>query len=302
MGQTPSTSAKPGTPASANNPTTAPTSTQDFSPRQSKRDSKNFPIHTAPRVAAPPEPSQVQAHGQTSAASSRHGGPKSAISANIGAASSSPSSNSSSSAAVAVPPRPVSVPLPRHELSGSRPVDVPHHPAAAGEHHPYHTTPSSAGQRGLSHAQAQAQAALRNSGAVGTTAYGAHAVDAGSLLAHGSINDMSYLTRPPRLPLPIDEEIHTPGSPINNPSTAETPDPLDDHEVVLEALGNDEGITRLSSGISSTTMDEEEVEELPIDHSSPTIPTRLEWNRGGEKVYVTGTIFQWNRKQRLHLM
>lgn len=37
-----------------------------------------------------------------------------------------------------------------------------------------------------------------------------------------------------------------------------------------------------------------------MDKTLPTVPTRLEWLRGGEKVYVTGTIFQWNRKTRLH--
>ncbi|KAF7534116.1 hypothetical protein G7Z17_g13406 [Cylindrodendrum hubeiense] len=59
-------------------------------------------------------------------------------------------------------------------------------------------------------------------------------------------------------------------------------------------------MTRKSSALSATTVDEEEGEELRVDKTRPTVPTKLEWRRGGDKIYVTGTIFQWNRKQRLH--
>lgn len=109
----------------------------------------------------------------------------------------------------------------------------------------------------------------------------------------GSVQDMSYLTRPPRLPLPIEEEEHTPGSPIIAP--ADIGEPVDSVDN-LDA----EGLPRRSSALSTTTVDEEDAEELRVDKTRPTVPTRLEWLRGGEKVYVTGTIFQWNRKQRLH--
>jgi hypothetical protein len=47
-------------------------------------------------------------------------------------------------------------------------------------------------------------------------------------------------------------------------------------------------------------LEEEDAEELLVDKTRPTVPTTLEWRHGGEKVYVTGTIFQWNRKTRLH--
>ena len=104
---------------------------------------------------------------------------------------------------------------------------------------------------------------------------------------------MSYLTRPPRLPLPIEEEEHTPGSPIIAP--ADIGEPVDSVDN-LDA----ESLPRRSSALSTTTVDEEDAEELRVDKTRPTVPTRLEWLRGGEKVYVTGTIFQWNRKQRLH--
>lgn len=114
------------------------------------------------------------------------------------------------------------------------------------------------------------------------------------IIPNSSITDM-YLTRPPRLPLPIDEEVHTPGSPILAPEQDQTlPE--------VEPVDSPEVITRKSSALSATTVDEEDNDELRVDKTRPTVPTKLEWLRGGEKVYVTGTIFQWNRKQRLHPM
>lgn len=108
-----------------------------------------------------------------------------------------------------------------------------------------------------------------------------------------SVQDMSYITRPPRLPLPIEEEVHTPGSPIVAPT--DLGEPLEDVNVL-----NPESLPRRSSTLSSSTIDEEDAEELRVDKTRPTVPTRLEWLRGGDKVYVTGTIFHWNRKTRLH--
>jgi hypothetical protein len=107
--------------------------------------------------------------------------------------------------------------------------------------------------------------------------------------------DMSYhLTRPPRLPLPIEEEVHTPGSPIIAPTDVEPAPVLD-----LETLDGDV-LPRRSSALSNTTIDEEDAEELRVDKTKATVPTPFEWKEGGEKVYVTGTIFQWNKKHRLH--
>jgi AMP-activated protein kinase-like protein len=94
------------------------------------------------------------------------------------------------------------------------------------------------------------------------------------------------------MPLPIEEEVHTPGSPISAP--AEMADAVDD----VDALDSD-AMTRKSSALSNATIDEEEADELIVDKSQPSVATRLEWKRGGEKVYVTGSIFQWNRKHRL---
>lgn len=106
---------------------------------------------------------------------------------------------------------------------------------------------------------------------------------------------MSYhLTRPPRLPLPIEEEVHTPGSPIIAPADVDIP--------TLDIEPLDEVLPRRSSALSNTTIDEEDAEELRVDKTKATVPTTLEWleGKGGEKVYVTGTIFQWNKKHRLH--
>jgi hypothetical protein len=123
--------------------------------------------------------------------------------------------------------------------------------------------------------------------------FSADSIESGAL-QHSSVQDMSYLTRPPRLPLPIEEEVHTPGSPLIAP--ADIGQPIDD----VDALDVD-GLPRQTSNLSSnSTIDDEDAEELRVDKTRPTVPTRLEWLRGGDKVYVTGTIFQWNRKTRLH--
>ncbi|KAG6005698.1 hypothetical protein E4U21_007762 [Claviceps maximensis] len=110
------------------------------------------------------------------------------------------------------------------------------------------------------------------------------------LVSNNSITDM-YLRGPPRLPLPIEEEVHTPGSPI----LASDEGPAD-----VELGETSDGFTRNPSAVSATTVDDEEFEELRVDKTRPVVPTKIEWTRGGDKIYVTGTIFQWNRKQRLH--
>ena len=121
--------------------------------------------------------------------------------------------------------------------------------------------------------------------------HAAHASDGDAyLVPNASITDM-YLTRPPRLPLPIEEEVHTPGSPILAAEEG-LPD--------LDLGDSSDSMTRKGSALSATTVDEDDADELRVDKTRPVVPTRLEWKRGGSKVYVTGTIFQWNRKQRLH--
>ncbi len=87
--------------------------------------------------------------------------------------------------------------------------------------------------------------------------------------------------------------MHTPGSPIIAPADVDASD-LD-----LDQLDNDT-LPRHSSAVSNTTIDEEDAEELRVDKTGATVPTAFEWSEGGDKVYVTGTIFQWNKKHRLH--
>lgn len=267
MGNNPSSQSKPGTPSSS-----APGSGHE-SPRHPKRDSKHMiPHRTTERVAAPPEASLHQALGSTISKGPR---PLQAIPISAGLASSSPSSSNNNT-----PPQP---PLPpSSSQSSARPIVPRDEPSKPVDVPVPHTEPSSL----RSHTSAAAAATTEQ-----------------TLVSHNSVNDMSYITRPPRLPLPIEEEVHTPGSPIIAPADA---DPSSDTAVPVAAAdiegldSSSEPITRKSSALSNATLDDEDGEELIVDKTRPVVPTRLEWLRGGDKIYVTGTIFQWNRKQRLH--
>lgn len=109
-----------------------------------------------------------------------------------------------------------------------------------------------------------------------------------------TLHGMSYnIIRPPRLPLPIEEEVHTPGSPMISPTGLELP--------IFDAeLPENESLPRRSSNLSNSTIDEDDAEELQVDKTKATVPIIFEWCHGGDKVYVTGTIFQWNKKYCLH--
>lgn len=106
----------------------------------------------------------------------------------------------------------------------------------------------------------------------------------------------SNLNFPPRLPLPIGEEDHAPGSPIITP--ADISSVLNEDEV-------DGVLPRHISVLSSTTADDDDVagDELqpyPFDESRRTVPTTLQWKLGGDRIYVTGTFTSWSRKFRMH--
>ncbi|KAH7008075.1 hypothetical protein EDB80DRAFT_871904 [Ilyonectria destructans] len=223
------------------------------SPRQHRKDARNIIPGHTHRSAAPPEPSLAQAQGSTIV-----NRPKSLPTTAVSSLSGSPHSNASApvkptAAAAAAEAKPAEAKSAIRD-EPSKPVAVPFESSSLRSHH-------------------SVQAEL-------------------PLVSNGSITDM-YLTRPPRLPLPIEEEVHTPGSPILAP---EQDTALPD----VEHIDSSDGMTRKSSALSATTVDEEEGEELRVDKTRPTVPTKLEWRRGGDKIYVTGTIFQWNRKQRLH--
>ncbi|KAF2638906.1 AMPKBI-domain-containing protein [Massarina eburnea CBS 473.64] len=112
----------------------------------------------------------------------------------------------------------------------------------------------------------------------------------------GPIVPSSHYSRPPRLPLPIEQEPHIPGSPIAQAIDAVSP--IDHGEI-------EGAIPRRSSMLSTTTADDEDLgDEYKSPEGQETIPTLIEWmNDGkgaGERVYVTGTFAGWNRKYRLH--
>jgi hypothetical protein len=102
----------------------------------------------------------------------------------------------------------------------------------------------------------------------------------------------SHYSRPPRLPLPIEEEPHTPGSPIISP--ADSASPIDHGEI-------EGALPRHSSMLSSTIADDEDLgDEYKSPQDQVTVPALIEWEGPGERVYVTGTFAGWNRKYKLH--
>jgi hypothetical protein len=104
----------------------------------------------------------------------------------------------------------------------------------------------------------------------------------------------AQFSRPPRLPLPIEEEVHTPGSPIISPQEIWSPIHENDAEGMLP--------NRRTSMLSTTTADDEDLGDEFKGPSTgrPTVPTLIEWEGPGERVYVTGTFAGWNRKYKLH--
>lgn len=111
------------------------------------------------------------------------------------------------------------------------------------------------------------------------------------------LSNASTFSRPPRLPLPIEEELHTPGSPIISPADVSGP------VGPIEPLEELPGLPRRSSVLSSTTLDDDDLgDDLGSLEGGPhvPVPTLLEWRESGDKVYVTGTFAGWDRKFRLH--
>ena len=105
----------------------------------------------------------------------------------------------------------------------------------------------------------------------------------------------SNLNFPPRLPLPIEEEIHTPGSPIFRPAGISSA--LNDEDI-------EESIPRQSSVVSSTTIDDDddigdELQPFSLNDTRRTVATVVQWKQSGDKVYVTGTFTSWSRKFRM---
>ncbi|KAH7032906.1 uncharacterized protein B0I36DRAFT_265937 [Microdochium trichocladiopsis] len=263
MGNSPSSS-RGATPTSASHhghqhtPSSGAASVAD-SPRASKKEPKSLTsLQHTQRSAASPEASVVQATGSTISSRTSQSRPLSILTSSSPSTSvnHTPASSGAPSRSSESKSRPVS----EFRAEPSKPVDVP----------------------------------AAHSDAVAFTAHESHFGDSGLIsgLGSSSVQDMSYIQRPPRLPLPIEEEIHTPGSPI---IAAE--DIRDDIDAA--PLDKEVNLPRRASGLSNAT-DEDDSEELRVDKTRPTVPTRVEWLGGGQKVYVTGTPFQWSRKQRLN--
>lgn len=110
----------------------------------------------------------------------------------------------------------------------------------------------------------------------------------------------AQLRGPPRLPLPIAENDHVPGSPLTGP--------LNDADDDISMFEDDESALpqREISMLSSTTVEEDEVADdaqpVAVDMAVPTkvVPTVITWKGTGEKVYVTGTFANWEKKFKLH--
>ena len=211
-------------------------------------------MHAAQRVAVPPEESHASAT-RTSVVTNPQQVPSAGSSPATGGGG---GPGSSASTPQQHPPKPPEEQRTATLDAPSKPVAVPIEPSSARSHHNVVSPEPS------------------------------------HFMPQNSVTDMSYLMRPPRLPLPIEEELHTPGSPILAP--AEFGGVAD-----LEALDADmvRKSSALSGGTSAEDEDDTDGEGLVVDKTRPTVPTTLRWLRGGDKIYVTGTICNWNRKYRL---
>ena len=107
-------------------------------------------------------------------------------------------------------------------------------------------------------------------------------------------------TRPPRLPLPI-ADVTIPESPTLLPVDKSNADvPIFDNDDPISPV--EPTLRRKSSMLSQTTTEEDVEDELQpfAQDVSRTVPTIIEWNHPGHKVYVTGTFANWDKKYRLH--
>ncbi|KAI0398209.1 carbohydrate-binding module family 48 protein [Xylariaceae sp. FL0594] len=252
MGNNPSSTSKQATP-------TPPASSSADSPRVSKKDykdSKNLVSIHQPQPHHIRSPASLEASGvqaQGSTISNRNSQSRPLSILNPSASPASTHSERTAALARGIPTAEA-----KYEES-SKPVAVPHYYPETGDF---------------------AQDSQLDEGLpTGTTS--------------SSVQDMAYpMPRPPRMPLPIEEEIHTPGSPIFSPENT------DDTGVDIAPLDDTTGLPSRNSNLSVVTEDDD-TEELIVDKTRPTVPTRITWTHGGHKVYVTGTPFQWSRKQRL---
>lgn len=105
-------------------------------------------------------------------------------------------------------------------------------------------------------------------------------------------------SRPPRLPLPIEEEIYTPGSPIITPQ--EVSDSLNAQDDIIGGPLASRGSVLSSNADEDEDGDNDTFFAETSQSLQVRIPTKLEWNNPGEKVFVTGTFCDWDKKIKLH--
>ncbi|KAI9369480.1 hypothetical protein BJX61DRAFT_519448 [Aspergillus egyptiacus] len=102
-----------------------------------------------------------------------------------------------------------------------------------------------------------------------------------------------HLQRPPRLPLPIGDATAIPGSPISGPDDAS---PLAPERMPGDRTG--------TVSVDLTTIEDDDTVGELQPHAGGgvgrAVPTTIEWRGGGNKVFVTGTFVNWEKKLRLH--
>lgn len=107
----------------------------------------------------------------------------------------------------------------------------------------------------------------------------------------------SHLQRgPPRLPLPIGDANATPGSPVIAPA---------DSQVDSVPFELENQIPQATISLDDPHVDEDEVEDEMLAYAmhgpgQKAVPTVIEWKGTGDRVFVTGTFVNWEKKFRLH--
>jgi hypothetical protein len=107
--------------------------------------------------------------------------------------------------------------------------------------------------------------------------------------------------RPQRMPLPIAGEHSVPDSPTLGPLDTGTQDvPIFDDD---DGLAPEKQELRRKSSVMSvgTPGDDDLDEELPqADPAAGTVQTIIEWTHAGNRVFITGTFANWERKFKMH--
>jgi hypothetical protein len=107
--------------------------------------------------------------------------------------------------------------------------------------------------------------------------------------------------RPQRMPLPIAGAPTIPESPTLDPVDRGNHDvPIFDDDVPIAP--EDYALRRKSSVMSLGSQDEEDAEDElpPADPAAGSVSTVIEWTRPGNRVYVTGTFANWEKKFKMH--